>query len=160
ITPINPMHFVVRSRLPASTLASEVRRSIRSVAPSPPIYEVRTMGEIVQGSVINERLQSFLTGFFAAAALLMAALGVYGVVSYAVRHRTVEIGTRMALGAVGRDVLGLVLGDGLRMAAYGIGIGGVVALAAVFLLKSEVFGIRLDDPLPFRSEERRVGKEC
>jgi serine phosphatase RsbU (regulator of sigma subunit) len=71
------------------------------------------------------------------------------VVSYSVRNRTVEIGTRMALGAVGRDVLGLVLGDGLRMAAYGIGIGGVVALAAVFLLKSEVFGIRLDDPLPF-----------
>jgi len=71
------------------------------------------------------------------------------VVSYAVRHRTVEIGTRMALGAVGRDVLRLVLGDGLRMAAYGIVIGGVVVVAAVFLLKSEVFGIRIDGPLPF-----------
>jgi serine phosphatase RsbU (regulator of sigma subunit) len=149
ITPINPMHFVVRSRLPASTLAPEVRRAIRNAAPSQPIYEVRTMREIVLGSVINERLQSLLTAFFASAALLMAALGVYGVVSYAVRHRTVEIGTRMALGAVGRDVLRLVLGDGLRMAAYGIVIGGVVVIAAVFLLKSEIFGIRIDDPRPF-----------
>ncbi|MGD0868465.1 MAG: ADOP family duplicated permease [Bryobacteraceae bacterium] len=149
VAPMNPLHFVVRSRLPASTLAPEIRRSIRSVAPSQPIYETQTMREIVLGSVMNERLQSSLTSFFAFAALLMAALGIYGVVSYAVRHRTVEIGTRMALGAVGRDVLGLVLGDGLRMAAYGIGIGGVVALAAAFLLKSEVFGIRMDDPRPF-----------
>ena len=149
ITPMDPMHFVVRSRLPASTLVPETRRSLRSVAPSHPIYDVRTMREIILGSVINERLQSLLTAFFASAALLMAALGVYGVVSYAVRHRTVEIGTRMALGAVGRDVLRLVLGDGLRMAAYGIVIGGVVVVAAVFLLKSEIFGIRIDGPLPF-----------
>ena len=148
-TGMDPMHFVVRSRLPASTLVPETRRSLRSVAPSHPIYDVRTMREIILGSVINERLQSLLTAFFASAALLMAALGVYGVVSYAVRHRTVEIGTRMALGAVGRDVLRLVLGDGLRMAAYGIVIGGVVVVAAVFLLKSEVFGIRIDGPLPF-----------
>jgi serine phosphatase RsbU (regulator of sigma subunit) len=148
-TGMDPMHFVVRSRLPASTLVPETRRSLRSVAPSHPIYDVRTMREIILGSVINERLQSLLTAFFASAALLMAALGVYGVVSYAVRHRTVEIGTRMALGAVGRDVLRLVLGDGLRMAAYGIVIGGVVVVAAVFLLKSEIFGIRIDGPLPF-----------
>ena len=66
----------MRSRLPASTLAPEIRRSIRSVAPLQPIYEVRTMAEIVLGSVVNQRLQSFLTAFFASAALLMAALGV------------------------------------------------------------------------------------
>ena len=148
-TPINPMGFVVRSRLPASTLVPEIRRAIRSVDPSQPIYEVRTMGDIILGSVMNDRLQSLLTSFFALAALLMAALGVYGVVSYAVRHRTVEIGTRMALGAVGRDVLRLVLGDGIRMAAYGVAIGGVAVIAAVFLLKSEIFGIRIDGPLPF-----------
>jgi predicted permease len=148
-TGMDPTHFVVRSRLPASTVAPEIRRSIQRVAPSQPIYDAQTMPEIVLGSVINERLQSWVTLFFASAALLMAALGVYGVVSYAVRHRTVEIGTRMALGAVGRDVLGLVLGDGLRMAAYGIAAGAVVVVAAVFLLKSQILGIRLDDPRPF-----------
>jgi hypothetical protein len=107
------------------------------------------MRAIILSSVSSERLQSLLTAFFALTALLMAALGVYGVVSYSVRHRTVEIGTRMALGAVGRDVLGMVLGDGLKLAAYGIGLGGVVALAAVLLLKSQIFGIRIDNPLPF-----------
>ena len=107
------------------------------------------MPEIVLGSVMNERLQSLLTAFFASAALLMAALGVYGVVSYAVRHRTVEIGTRMALGAVGRDVLRLVLGDGLENGGVRDRIGGVAVIAAVFLLKSEIFGIRIDGPLPF-----------
>jgi predicted permease len=148
-TGMDPMRFVVRSRLPASTLVPEIRRSIRNVAPSQPIFDAQTMPEIVLGSVINERLQSLLTAFFASAALLMAALGVYGVVSYAVRHRTVEIGTRMALGAVGRDVLGLVLGDGLKMAGYGIAAGAVVVIAAMFLLQSEIYGIRITGPLPF-----------
>ena len=93
------------------------------------------MPEIVLGSVTSERLQSLLTAFFAFTALLLAALGVYGVVAYSVRNRTVEFGTRMALGAVGRDVLGLVLGDALKMAVYGIAIGGAVVVAAVYLLK-------------------------
>lgn len=146
---VNPMQFVVRSLLPASTLMPEIMRSIQRVDPSQPLYAVQPMQEIVLGSVSSERLQSFLTGFFALTALLMAALGVYGVVSYAVRHRTIEIGTRMALGAVGRDVLGLVLGDGLKMAAYGIALGGVVVIATVFLLKSAIFGIRIDDLRPF-----------
>jgi predicted permease len=147
--PQNPMHFVVRASLPIAQLAPAVRRAIQSVDPSQAFYDAQPMPEIVLSSVTTERLQSFLTAFFASAALLLAALGVYGVVSYSVRQRTVEIGTRMALGAAGRDVLGLVLGDGLKMAAYGIAIGGVVVIAAVFLLKTAIFGIRIDDPLPF-----------
>ena len=146
---INPMHFVVRSPLPASALVQGIRRAIQTVDPSQPFYEVNTMPEIVLGSVTSERLQSFLTAFFASTALLMAALGVYGVVAYSVRHRTVEFGTRMALGAVGRDVLRLVLGDAFKMAVYGIAIGGVVVVAAVFLLQSQIFGIRVDDLRPF-----------
>jgi putative ABC transport system permease protein len=146
---VNPMHFVVRAALPVSTLAPAIRRAIQSVDASQPMYDAQSMREIVLGSVTTERLQSFLTAFFASAALLLAALGVYGVVSYSVRQRTVEIGTRMALGAVGRDVLALVLGDGLKMAAYGIAIGGVAVTAAVILLKTVIFGIRIDDPLPF-----------
>ena len=154
---MDPMRFLVRSALPASTLIPEIRRAIRSVNPSQPFYEARPMRAVVLGSVTPERLQSSLTGFFALAALLMAALGVYGVVSYGVRHRTVEIGTRMALGAVGRDVLGMVLGDGLRMTVYGIAAGGAAVVAAGFLLKSRVFGIRLDDPLPYLYSSGIVG---
>lgn len=146
---INPMHFVVRSPLPASTLVQEIRQAVQTVDPSQPFYEVHTMPEIVLGSVTIERLQSFLTAFFASTALLMAALGVYGVVSYSVRHRTVEFGTRMALGAVGRDVLRLVLGDAFKMAVNGIAIGGVVVVAAVLLLQSQIFGIRVNDLRPF-----------
>ncbi len=147
--PVNPMHFVVRSPLPVATLGPAIRRSIQSVDPSQPFYDAQSMREIVLGSVTSERLQSLLTGFFAFAALLLAVLGIYGVVSYSVRQRTVELGTRMALGAVGRDVLALVVGDGLKMAGYGIAIGGVVAIAAVFLLKTKIFGISVDDPFSF-----------
>ncbi len=146
---VDPMHFVVRSRLPAATLIPEIRQAIRNVNPAQPFYDARPMREIVLGSVVTERLQSLLTTFFATAALLMAALGVYGVVSYGVRHRTVEIGTRMALGATGGDVLRLVLGDGLKMAGYGIVIGAVAVAAVVFLLQSRTFGMRMDDPWPF-----------
>jgi putative ABC transport system permease protein len=149
VVSMNPTRFVVRSSLPASTLLPDIRKVIRNVNSAQPVTETRTVAEVVLGSLTNERLQSFLIAFFAGAALLMAALGVYGVVSYSVRHRTVEIGTRMALGAVGRDVLRLVIGDGLRMAAYGIAIGGVAVASSALLLKSEIFEIRIDDPRPF-----------
>jgi len=149
IVAMNPTRFVVRSLLPESTLLPDIRKAIRNINPAQPVDETRTLREVVLASLANERLQSFLTGFFALAALLMAALGVYGVASYAVRHRTVEIGTRIALGAGGGDVLRLVIGDGLRMAAYGIAIGGVAAALSALLLKSEIFDIHIDDPRPF-----------
>src|SRR5258708_3987889 len=110
---------------------------------------MQVMTGMVQGPVARQRLQSFIVSFFSAAALLMAMLGVYGVVSYSVRQRTVEIGTRMAIGATSRDLLRLVVGDGLRMAAWGIGSGGVVVIAAAWLLSAKVFGIHIDDPSPF-----------
>ena len=149
ITAINPTHFVVRSSLPESTLLPDIRKVIRNINPAQPVSDIQSVREVVLTSLTNDRLQSFLTGFFALAALLMAALGVYGVVSYAVRHRTVELGTRMALGAAGRHVLRLVIGDGLRMTAYGIAIGGVAVALSALLLKSQIFDIRVDDPRPF-----------
>jgi ABC-type antimicrobial peptide transport system permease subunit len=106
------------------------------------------MRESIQQTVALERAASFLTGFFAAAALLMAMLGVYGVLSYSVRQRTVEIGVRMALGATAREVLSLIIGRGLKMAAYGVVAGGVLAIAGAFYLDS-VFQIREIGPAPF-----------
>jgi putative ABC transport system permease protein len=150
VVAVNPMHFVVRSQLPASTLIPEVRRAIQRVDPMQPIHNVATMEEIVHTSVTLERLGSFMTGFFALAALVMATLGIYGVVSYSVRQRTVEIGTRMALGALARDLLLLVVGGGLRMAAYGLAIGAVAVAAAVWAL-IRAFSIHDLGWLPFAS---------
>jgi len=148
VAPMNPIHFVVRSALPPKMLIPAVRRAIQNVNPAQPIHEVKMMSEIARESVSLKSLASSVMAFFAFAALLMATLGTYGVVSYSVRQRTVEMGTRMALGATSRDVLYLVMGSGLRMAAYGVVIGGVAALAAIWLLVSQ---FHIDNPgvLPF-----------
>ena len=116
---INPMRFIVRSLLPPETLVPEVRRAIQSLDPTQPIHHVAMLRDIVHDSMSLERVGSFMMLFFALAALLMASLGIYGVVSYSVRQSTVEIGTRMALGAAGRDLLLMVVTSGLKMAAYG-----------------------------------------
>ncbi len=146
---LNAMFFVVRSPLPEQTLVPALRRAVQSVDPLQPIYAVQTMNDIVAASIARQRLQSFLISFFAAAALLMATLGVYGVVSYSVRQRTVEIGTRMAVGATSRDLIRLILGDGLKMAAFGIGIGALVIACVAVALRANLSGLRLDDPRPF-----------
>ena len=115
------------------------------------------MRDIVRDSMSLERVGSFMMLFFALAALLMASLGIYGVVSYSVRQATVEIGTRMALGAVGRDLLRMVVGGGLKMAAYGAAIGGVAVVAAAWLLV-RVFEIRDLGALPFVASTAVVGR--
>ncbi|MGD0775337.1 MAG: ADOP family duplicated permease [Candidatus Solibacter sp.] len=148
VAPMNPMNFAVRSALPPETLIPAVRRAIRNVNPAQPIHDVKMMSDRVRESVFLKVLASSVMTFFALAALLMATLGTYGVVSYSVRQRTVEMGTRMALGASSRDLLYLVCGSGLRMAAWGIGIGCVAAVAATGLLVRE---LRIDNPgvIPF-----------
>ncbi len=148
VAPSNPMYFAVRSALPPATLVPAVRRAIRNVNPAQPLHEVKMMSERVRESVFLKRLASSVMSFFAFAALLMATIGTYGVVSYGVRQRTVEMGTRMALGATGRDLLYLVTGAGLRMAGWGIAIGGVGAAAATWLFIRE---LRINNPgaLPF-----------
>jgi putative ABC transport system permease protein len=135
IATANPMQFVVRSPLPAARLVPDVRRAVQRIDPTLPIHDAQTLTEIVRGSMALERVGSLMTSFFALAALLMATLGVYGLVAYAVRQRTVEIGTRMALGASSRDVLSLVIGGGLKMAAAGVVLGGVAIIGAVSLLE-------------------------
>jgi putative ABC transport system permease protein len=130
----NPLEFMVRSPLPPERLVAEVRRAVQSVDPTLPIQGPRTMNEVITTSLALERVGSLMTTFFALAALLMATLGIYGLVAYGVRQRTVEIGTRMALGASGRDVLSLVIGGGLKMAAAGVILGGVATIGAVTLV--------------------------
>ena len=126
----NPARFVVRSTLRADALLPGIRRAIHDVDPTLPIHNVTTVEEVMKGSLAAERVSAGLSGGFALTALLMAMLGIYGVVSYAVRQRTVEIGTRMAIGASSGDILRLVVGNGLTLAIVGMVLGTVVVLGA------------------------------
>ena len=145
---VNPMRFIVRSALPPETLIPEVRRAVQTLDPTQPIHHVAMLRDIVHDSMSLERVRSFMMLFFALAALLMATLGIYGVVSYSVRQSTVEIGTRMALGAAGRDLLLMVVTSGLKMAAYGASIGGVAVVVSSWALL-RVFEIENIGALPF-----------
>jgi putative ABC transport system permease protein len=145
---VNPMNVVVRSELPADQLIAAVRRTIRQADPTLALGEVRTMNDALGDTLLLERLSSLVMTFFGLAALLMATLGIYGVVSYFVRQRTVELGTRMALGAVNRDLVALVLGGGLKLSLAGIAVGSVALVGAVGLL-GRYLGVANFGWLPF-----------
>ncbi len=141
-------HFVVRSSQPAASLVADMRRVVRTIDPELPIFDVVTMREAIQRTMTLERAASFLTAFFAGTALLMAMFGIYGMVSYSIRQRTVEIGLRMALGATSWGVLSLVVGEGLRLAAYGVLVGSLAAIGAASYL-DRVFQIGEIGSVPF-----------
>ena len=130
----NPMSVIVRSTLTTAQLVPAVRQTIRQINPTLALTDVATMNEVNRGTLQLERLSSIVMTFFGLAALLLATLGIYGVMSYFVRQRTVELGTRMALGAVNRDLVNLVLGGGLRLALTGLAIGSLALVGAVRLL--------------------------
>ena len=131
---VNPMNVVVRSDLPANQLIAAARGAIRQADPTLVMENVRTIHDIVLNTLQLERLSSLVMTFFGLAALLMATLGIYGVVSYFVRQRTMELGTRMALGAVNRDLVALVLGGGLKLSLVGIAVGSIALAGGVWLL--------------------------
>src|SRR6185436_8968274 len=131
------------------SLVSTARQQVRALDPEQPIYDAKTLAEIRDNSISRQRLNLTLLGIFAAAALALAVIGLYGVLSYAVAQRQREIGVRMALGAQRRDVLGLVVGHGMRLALIGVGLGMAGALALSRLLESLLFEIGPFDPLTF-----------
>jgi predicted permease len=130
----NPMNVVVRSALPTDQLIGAVRRTIRQANPLLPVGDVLPMNDVIRQTVQLERLSSLVMTFFGLAALLMATLGVYSVVSYFVRQRTMELGTRMALGASHRDLVALVLGGGLKLSLAGVAVGSIALAGGVWLL--------------------------
>src|SRR5262245_8376158 len=132
--PINTMNVVVRSDLAADQVVAGLRRAIRQTNPTLAMGRVRTMDDVIGDALQIERLSSLVMTFFGLAALLMATLGIYGVVSYFVRQRTVELGTRMALGAVNRDLVALVLNGGLKLSIAGVAVGSVALVGGVWLL--------------------------
>ena len=145
----NAIEMVVRtSRLPES-FVPEVRASMTAFDPALPNSEITTLDQIVDDAVAPRRLITHLLGAFSSFALALASLGLYGVIAYSVTQRTQEIGIRLAIGAQRRDVLRLIVGEGLRMAAGGVGVGLIAALALSRLLASLLFGVTTTDPLIF-----------
>jgi predicted permease len=127
-------------------LAEPVRRLVERKNPEIQIWEAKTLEDQVNRSLTRERLLSKLSGFFGLAALTLACIGLYGVLSYAVARRTQEIGIRMALGAHRAEVLGFILSDALRLASLGAAAGLPLALAAGRLVESFLFGLSPADP--------------
>ncbi|MDP9122520.1 MAG: ABC transporter permease, partial [Acidobacteriota bacterium] len=144
-----PMSLAVRGQGDVSGLAGAIEREVWAVDPQQPVTDVRTMDEVVVRSLGARRWNAVLLGILALVALVLAAVGIYGVLSYLVSQRTREIGVRVALGATAADVLRLVLGQGLSAVLLGVGIGIVGALALTRLLGSMLYGVSVTDPLTF-----------
>jgi len=133
---------------PLSQLGS-IRRALGQVNARSVMYETKAMDGIVADSLAVRRFSMVLLGTFAALALIMSCVGIYGVISYLTGQRTHEIGIRMALGAERRDVLRMVLGEGVKMALVGVTIGVVAAFGLTRLMANMLFGVSAHDPLSF-----------
>ncbi|HJQ22476.1 MAG TPA: ABC transporter permease [Blastocatellia bacterium] len=141
--------FIARTSGDPANLLAAVRQEINGVDADLPVYDLRTMNQVIAESVAQRRFAMLLLGVFAVAALLLAAVGLYGVTAYAVTQRMQEIGIRMALGASRRDVLRLIVGQGMRLALVGVGAGLLAAVAATRLMKSLLFAVSATDVTTF-----------
>jgi predicted permease len=139
--------FAIRTSVPPATLAQPAEAAIRAIDPEQPVADIRTMAQVLDGKLMPQRFSSLLLGVFAGVALLLAAFGIYSVLSYIVRGRSREIGIRTALGAQTADVLRLVVVEGMSPVLAGIAAGTVAALASAKVTKTLVFGVSASDPL-------------
>jgi putative ABC transport system permease protein len=146
---LHSMTLVLRSPSPAEPLIAAVQREVSAVDREQPISNVRTMRQVVAASIAGRASATALLGAFAALALLLALIGIYGVMSYAVTQRTHEIGIRMALGARASDILRLVIRQGMTLAIAGLGVGLPASLALTQLMKGMLYGVSAADPLTF-----------
>ena len=143
------MHLVARTTIPPSSLATAITSEVRAMDPNIPIFDIKTMDQRLSESLARRRLAMLALGVFAGFALLLAIIGIYGVISYSVAQRTNELGIRLALGASQVDVLRLVLSAGLRLTLTGIVVGIVLSFAVTRFLSSLLFGVRATDLLTF-----------
>jgi putative ABC transport system permease protein len=146
---IAAMTLLVKTRDDSALLAREIRSLAKDQNPSAPVGQVQPMEEIVSGSISDFRSTIGVFISFAGAAILLAAIGIYGLVSYWVTQRTFEIGVRVAMGATRQRIVVMILGQGLRVALYGIGAGVVAAFAVTRFLAGLLYGVGATDPLTF-----------
>jgi len=142
-------NFTVRTTVAPKAVTAAVKREIAELDPTLSLSEISSMEEITAVSVAPQRFNVFLFGVFAGLGLLLAAIGLYGVIAYAVEQRTNEIGLRIALGAQARDIVRLILKQGLALTLIGLALGIVVSVALTRLMKSLLFGVGTTDPLTF-----------
>jgi putative ABC transport system permease protein len=143
------MMLIVKSTGEPSVLTSEIRGVVASIDKDQPIYAIETMEQYARDSVSNQRITFIVLGCFSGLALLLAGIGVYGVVSYSVAQRSQEIGIRMALGAQPGHVLGMVVAQGAKMAAAGVLTGIVTAFFLTRLITKLLFAVSPADPVTF-----------
>jgi predicted lysophospholipase L1 biosynthesis ABC-type transport system permease subunit len=139
----------VRTAGDPQQLVAAVRREVQALDPSLPVFDVKTMTSHLGISLLPARLAGSLLGLFGLVAVVLSAIGIYGVMAYSVGQRTRELGVRVAIGARPADLLSMVVGQGMRLAAAGIGLGLVLAVAASRLAASLLYGISASDPLTF-----------
>jgi putative ABC transport system permease protein len=143
------LSLAIRTASDPHSLAATVQKEVRAVDPEQPVFQVRTLEELLEGSMARRRLSTLLLSIFAGAALLLAAVGIYGIMAYWVNQRSHEIGIRMALGARQQDVLRLVVGQGVLLTLVGVGLGMGGAFGLTRLMSNMLYGVRPSDPLTF-----------
>jgi putative ABC transport system permease protein len=147
--PQGSMTVVIKGASDPNQLISSVRNVVKTIDQDQPIYSPQTMDEIRAESVAGERLNLTLLSLFAGIALVLAIVGIYGVMSYSVTQRTHEIGIRMAIGARPRDVYKMILGHGMKLALIGVAVGLVIAFALTRLMATMLFGVEPTDVTTF-----------
>jgi putative ABC transport system permease protein len=147
--PSNNMTIIARGKMPPESMIKEIQRAVQTIDPEQPIRRSQSLEAAISSSVAPQRLVATLLSLFAGLALLLAVIGIYGVMSYSVAQRTQEIGIRMALGAESGDVLKLILRQGVTLALIGVGAGLALSLAMTRLLGSFLYSVEANDPLTF-----------
>jgi ABC-type antimicrobial peptide transport system permease subunit len=143
------MSFVVRTEGPPEQLGTAVTRAIRQAEPDQPVFGIMPMEQLLANASAERRFSLLLLTLFAGIALLLSAIGIYGVMAYTTTQRRHEIGIRMALGAGSSEVLGLVVGQGMRLVLIGLGLGLTGAWLLSRVLTSQLYGVTSRDPVTY-----------